>query len=437
MQRRAINSRDGHLSLPTATPARKVWLRVGTLIDGESDRPRRDAHIVYTSDSFLHVSSEGEPPPRKVLNAGQTHPDAELPGFTLLPCLVDSHAHLFLEGGALDPGQRSSNFRAPRGLMLASAKGRLEKLIRFGIAGVRDAGDKMKIGLALSKIAPSRRGGHLPYIDSPGSAIFHSGEYGGFMGDAVENFRSRRECIAARVHDGAARIKLIVSDVIDFRTGIVMRPPQMSAAEVREFSALARSKKMQTFAHASGDLGIQNAVTGGVDTVEHGFFVRDDQLARMRDVGIALVPTLSPLRQQIRHSRTLGLDGKATSNLRRILEGHSNALLKARRMGVMLLAGSDAGAPGVLHGVGLIEELCLMEAAGLPAMEVLKSGTGNPNHRLEFSESFGVVKPGSRSRFILTRHSPLRKIANLHKPKFIVFDGDFLATEEGAETSGL
>ena len=437
MQRQANNSSSGHLLLPTAAQTRRVWLHVGTLIDGESDRPRSNAHIVYDADSIIHVSSEGVLPPRHAINPGQTHPDAELPAYTLVPCLIESHAHLFLEGGELNGSRRSSKLKRPRALLFADARRRLEKLIFFGIAGVRDAGDRMTVGLSLAKLVSSQRGRHLPYIDSPGPAIFHRGEYGGFMGEAAEDFPSRRECVAARVRDGAARIKLIVSDVINFNTGSVTRPPQMSAQEVGEFSALARTKKMQTFAHATGDLGIENAVIGGVDTVEHGFFVRDDQLARMRDRGIGLVPTLSPVWQQVRHARVLGWNSKAHSNLTKILEGHAKALLKAGRMGVTLLAGSDAGAAGVLHGVGLIEELCLMQEAGLSPMEVLKSATGNPNRLLRFREAFGVVKPGALSRFILTRHSPLKNIANLHESKFIVFDGDPFAADEETETAGL
>ncbi len=89
--------------------------------------------------------------------------------------------------------------------------------------------------------------------------------------------------------------------------------------------------------------------------------------------------------------------------------------MKAHALGVPIIAGSDAGAMGVPHGFGLIDELCLMENAGLSSLEVLRCATGNSSHRLGFKENFGLIKPGYLSRFILTRHSPLKGVANLLK----------------------
>ena len=162
-----------------------------------------------------------------------------------------------------------------------------------------------------------------------------------------------------------------------------------------------------------------------------------DQLERMRDRQIAWVPTFSPVQKQIDLARRMGWDDKTVTHLRKILDQHSSSLLKAQRLGVPIIAGSDAGAPGVPHGFGLLDELCLMENAGLSSLHVLRCATGNSSHRLAFKEHFGLIKPGYRSRFILTRHSPLEDVANLRKEKYVIFDGDVYNSSEAVNPEGL
>jgi imidazolonepropionase-like amidohydrolase len=190
--------------------------------------------------------------------------------------------------------------------------------------------------------------------------------------------------------------------------------------------AAAKSFGRQTFAHASGDTGIDRAIEGGVDTIEHGFFVRDDQLARMRDRQIAWAPTFAPVQFQMEHAGLLGWDENAVSNMRKILDQHAASLVKAHELGVLILAGSDAGSHGVPHGIGFLRELELMERAGLPAHAVINAATGRSWNRLAFPEKFGRIKTGFASRFILTQFSPLQTVANLGRPKYVVFDGVLL-----------
>jgi imidazolonepropionase-like amidohydrolase len=106
-------------------------------------------------------------------------------------------------------------------------------------------------------------------------------------------------------------------------------------------------------------------------------------------------------------------------------------------MGVEIVAGSDAGSCGVAHGLGFLEELELMERAGLSPAAIVYSATGASARRLAFKEKFGEIKPGYLSRFILTRHSPLETVANLRKQKIIVFDDQVFATGESPDVSGL
>ncbi|NUM78842.1 hypothetical protein HUU40_31175, partial [candidate division KSB1 bacterium] len=91
--------------IPSASNERSVWLRVGTLIDGFSTTHREDVHVVYDAQSIRYV---GDSAPAALLNPGQNQPDVELHDYTLLPGLIEAHAHLFLEGGELNFEKRNA-----------------------------------------------------------------------------------------------------------------------------------------------------------------------------------------------------------------------------------------------------------------------------------------------------------------------------------------
>ncbi len=421
-------------TIPTAAGDRRIWLRVGALLDGLSITPLRNAHIVYDKNQILFVGEQS--PPHDLLNPEQQAPDADLPNHTLLPGLIDAHTHLFLEGGELDPAQRTASLHQSPNQLRELARARLEKLIHLGIVACRDAGDKDGVGLALSQLSASHRP-PMPYVDSPGAAIYHRGRYGSFMAEPLEEYGSPAECVEARIRAGADRIKLIATGVIDFKKGAVTSEPQMTTEEISALVAAAHSFGKQTLAHASGGTGIDRTIDGGVDTVEHGFFITDDQLARMRDRNIAWVPTFAPVQAQLDQADRLGHDTTVVSNLKRILDQHAASLVKAQQLGVTIIAGSDAGSYGVPHGLGLLFELELMERAGLAPLTVLNAATGAPSQRLAFKDSFGQIRPGFRARFILTAHSPLDSVANLRKPGTIIFDGAVLATDASLNPCGL
>ena len=414
-----------------------VWLHVGTLLDGASSAPAKDAHVVYDATGVRFVGHNGSTPPRELVRTGQTAPDFVDQDATLLPGLIEAHAHLFLEGGELDLAKRAACLKKTADELLAAAKPRLEKLVRLGVIAVRDAGDKDGVGLALSKLYRSTDRPLMPYLESPGAAIHHRGRYGSFMGGAIEDYPSPAACVAARIAAGADRIKLIPTGIINFQKGAVTTEPQMTTDELKQFVAAATAANRQTFAHASGDAGIERVIESGVDSVEHGFFVRDDQLMRMRDRRTAWVPTFAPVRLQVDHAKHFGWDENVTGNLQRILDGHAASLVKAHAMGVLIVAGSDAGSCGVAHGLGFLYELELMERAGLRPLAVINAATGVSAGRLGFREKFGRIEPGHLSRFILTRHSPLSTVTNLRREKTVVFDGRVFESSDRPDITGL
>jgi imidazolonepropionase-like amidohydrolase len=423
-------------SLARLSRERPVWLRVGKLIHGTSDQPMSDADVVFDAREIQFI---GRDPGPEHLADGQRWPDATLADQTMLPCLIEAHAHLFLDGAPVNFSERERYLKQPGEEMLGRARARWPKILQSGIGAVRDAGDKHGVGLALAAEAKQSIGrlAAAPFIDSPGPAIHHRGRYGSFMGEPIEDHPSPADCVAARVAAGADRIKLLVSGIINFKVGQVTVPPQMPVEEVRALVAAARSHGCQTFAHASGTAGVENSIEGGVNTVEHGFFITEDQLKRMRDRGIAWVPTFAPVQLQIDRAADLGWDDEVVGHLRRIIDSHRDMLRRAHEMAVTVVAGSDAGSCGVPHGVGFLEELIHMENAGMPALAVIRSATGVSAATLDFPEPIGRIAPGCRSRFILTRHDPSQTVANLMKARTILFDGNAIDCPDALDTAGL
>src|ERR1019366_9525017 len=104
--------------------------------------------------------------------------------------------------------------------------------------------------------------------------------------------------------------------------------------------------------------------------------ITEEQLAKMRDRRIAWVPTFAPVQVQIDRASEMGWSDEVVGHLKRIIEAHQKMLRKAQEMGVTVVTGSDAGGCGVPHGIGFLQELTQMEAAGMRSMNVLRSATG-------------------------------------------------------------
>src|SRR3954462_8584190 len=121
---------------------RPIWLRIGQLVDGVSDRAHRDADLVFDAKQIRFVGSNGKTPPRTRLSEGQGEPDAVLPNVTALPCLIEAHAHLFLSGAPVNFKEREQYLEKHPDELLAAGRARWPKVLQTGVGAVRDAGDK-------------------------------------------------------------------------------------------------------------------------------------------------------------------------------------------------------------------------------------------------------------------------------------------------------
>lgn len=406
-----------------------IWLCVGKLMDGSLSPPMANAHIVFDREVIYYVGPDAPPP--DAVKPGQAQPDAVLPDAVLLPGLIDGHTHIFLEGGELDFEKRKAHQAQSAEALLVQARVRLKKVVQTGVIAMRDGGDKDGVGLGLR----AECNGGLPRITSPGAAIHRKGRYGSFIGRPLEDHGTPEACVADRISRGADHIKIVPTGIINFQKGQVTQPPQMDAEDVRALVAAAKAHGKSVMAHASGAPGVEQAIQGCVDTVEHGFFITDEQLARMRDLDMAWVPTFVPVQVQVDQAEKMGWNAKVVAHLQRILDDHAARLRRADAMGMTLIAGSDAGSCGVPHGLGLLDEMALMERAGLSALKVIHAATGACAARFEFGQKIGLLKAGYRPWMMLTEWDPAQTVANLKKEKWLFFEGQWHGSD--GDASGL
>jgi imidazolonepropionase-like amidohydrolase len=296
----------------------------------------------------------------------------------LMPGLVEAHAHLFLDGALLDRAERSAYLAAAPARMLATARTNVEKCLRAGVTVVRDAGDRYGINHAIRGELRQRRPVAIE-VRSSGTGLRRASRYGAFAARAIDP-----DGIVAAVADicrTSEHVKVMLTGIVDFETGDVKGAPQFDVEELALIVQQARALDRPTLVHCSGVAGLEVAVAAGVDSIEHGFFMTRDILHKMAEKDIAWAPTFSPVYAQWARPELMGLPGGASDNLARILDAHREHVAMAHRLGVALLAGSDAGSQGVDHGSGLIDELLHMLAAGVPLAAVLTSATARPRRR--------------------------------------------------------
>lgn len=409
-----------HLRVTPANPT--PWIVVGQLLDAKHRRILKNAHLIYDQNHILHVGAEA--PEAAILNRRKT-PDLTLPEYTAMPGLTEGHSHTFLEGAELAAEKRAAYQKQDSQMLYQKAETRLHTLARLGVIAMRDGGDKDQVGLRLSKLTAAKD--YPPFtakVFSPGAGIHRQGRYGSFFGKPLEDHANIESCVQARVAEGADHIKIVPTGIINFAKGQVIARPQFSVEEIQQFKKAARALQKHVMAHASGDIGVGYAIDGEVDTVEHGFFITDDQLSRMRDKDVSWVPTFTPVQEQLDHADLMGWTGETLDHLKKILENHARSLQKAIAMGVNVLVGSDSGSCGVAHGTGLFYEMELLENAGMPTLDILCQVTHGNNEALTNGQPYGSLEKGFKPRFIVTKNNPLETVKNLSRERLVVFDGE-------------
>lgn len=365
------------------------WVRAGWLIDGQGGPKRMDALIHVRDDTVLSIQT---------FSQGQTV-TLDLSQATVLPALMDAHVHLaFSSRGG--PRRCRGRSRISPDQVRTTILRRLSQYWECGVAAVRDGGDRNGDLLAC------RQQGFLAAappvtVACSGWAWHAPGRYGAMIGRAAADGRS----MVAAMEEGLQEIdhlKLLQSGINSLDRFGFQGGPQFSSEDLGATVKVAHAAGKPVMVHANGERAVRMAIDAGCDSIEHGYFMGPDNLARMAAKGIAWVPTVVPMAVLAKAS---GISPAQRDTAGRTLEHQLAQIGRAHGLGVSIALGTDAGSPGVAHGHSVRRELEWFMAAGM-SIEAAVRSAGLNAARLMGLAGRGALRPGWRADFIVVPGPP-------------------------------
>jgi imidazolonepropionase-like amidohydrolase len=168
--------------------------------------------------------------------------------------------------------------------------------------------------------------------------------------------------------------------------------------------------------HAYNGPGLQRALDGGCDSIEHGLELSDAQIAQMLRQGTWYVPTL-----QVYYTDWDPADTDAGKRDRKRVALHGVSFGKALRAGVKMAFGTDVG--GFKWSQPIAEEFLREVQFGMTPMQAIQSATSRAAELLGKRGEIGVVAPGAYADLIAVAGDPLADVSALKTVHFVMKDG--------------
>jgi imidazolonepropionase-like amidohydrolase len=408
-------------------------IRAGTLIDGTSNSARRNVIITIRGNVITDVADAAS----ANIPAGATVID--LSQATVLPGLIDAHTHIFLQGE--DPAEGGYDiqllkyplaFRAARATV--SARRALEqgfttiRDMETEGAGYGDVGIKMAIDrgyipgprMFASTRAISTTGGYplegyAPEIEVPKGVQIIDGP--------VEARKAARE----QLDHGADWIKVYMTHRSWLgKHGELISQPTLTVEELRPIVDETHGWGRKVACHAYSGEGLQRALDGGCDSIEHGLVLTDAQIAQMLKQGTWLCATLS-----VYYGDWAPADTPEGQRDRKRASDHAESFRKAVKAGVKIAFGTDMG--GIPWTEPIAQEFPRMVEFGMTPMQAIQSATSRAAELLDRKGKLGVIAPGAYADLVAVVGDPLANIKILEKVGFVMKDGKIFKNELGSQ----
>jgi imidazolonepropionase-like amidohydrolase len=407
----------------SAAPEKMTAIHAANLIDGISNQVRHNVLVVIKGNKIESVASGGNPP------AGATV--INLPAdVTVLPGLIDTHTHIFLQGE--DPAQggydiqllkHPSSYRAARAAV--SARRALEQgftTLRdletegagYGDVGIKEAindgfipGPRMLVVTrAISVTGGYPLEGYNPDIVVPKGAQ---------LGDGPVELR---KITRQQLENGADWIKVYMThrSWVD-KEGHLVSQPTLTVEELKAVVDEAHGQQKKVACHVYSGIGLHRALDGGCDSVEHGLSLDDAAIAQMLKQGTWYVPTLGVYYTDWSPENTE--DGKRD---RARANEHEVSFKKALKAGVKIAFGTDMG--GIPWTEPIANEFGWMVKFGMSPMDAIKSATSTAANLLDMKGEIGVIAPGAFADVVAVEGDPLANVEALKTVKFVMKDGN-------------
>ena len=337
--------------------------------------------------------------------------------YTILPGLVDSHVHLSMSG-CEEPKtrqrQRNASFKEAKAVIFKNLMDHLNS----GVVAVRDGGDYR--GHTLRYKLDSQDMDSIPITCAMAGKAWHAeGRYGSIIGRPPDKGEDLARSIIRKNH-GADHVKIVNSGLNSLSCYGKETEPQFSIDELSAAVRMAEGHGLRTMVHANGRRAVREAIEAGCHSIEHGFFMGDDNLKRMADKQITWVPTLFTMKALC---KAIGQSGVDIDVVKKNLEHQMGQVARAGEYGVTIAVGTDSGSLGVNHGESMSEEIGLFISAGLSIEEIVKCATINSGKLVGSHYIGGMLISGMPATFIVTRGSPEKMTDCLNRPKAVFVQG--------------
>jgi imidazolonepropionase-like amidohydrolase len=378
------------------------------LIDGTGGESVRGRAVVVEGGVIARVVDEASLPRGARL---------DLDGATLLPGLINCHVHLCF--GA-EPDTVRPDREEPVAFTAVKALLRARTTVEAGVTTVRDLGGRDYVELAVRRaIADGLALG--PRILAAGRPVCMTGGHGHFVAREADGPDDVRRAVREQLKAGADVIKLIA-------TGGVMTPgvdpgaAQLTLDELRAGVEEATRAGRRTASHAMGTDGVAAAIEAGITTIEHGVYLTDAVVARMKQRGTYLVPTLNAPAAIAAGGRAAGIPGFMVDKSLAVMAAHARSFRLALTAGVSIAAGADSGTPLNPHG-SLLPELRLMVAHGMTPLAAIRAATVTAAEALGLAREIGRVAPGYQADLLAVASDPAEDIEALARVRAVLVGG--------------
>jgi imidazolonepropionase-like amidohydrolase len=417
------------LAAASGPPETVTVIRAGTLIDGKAGEPRRNQLIVIRGSRIESVGDAGglkTPPGARTI---------DLSAATVLPGLIDSHTHIFLQGEDPKEGGYDAQLLF-QGLALRAARATsaARRALEQGFttirdletegAGYGDVGIKQAIErgyvpgprMFVVTRAISTTGGYpledyAPEVEVPKGAQLIDGP--------VEARKAARE----QLDHGADWIKVYMThrSWLD-REGNLVSQPTLTLEELRAIVDETHGWRRKVACHAYGGEGLRRALDGGCDSIEHGLDLDDVSVAQMVRQGTWYCPTLS-----VYYKEWAPEDTPAGKRDRKRAAVHVPSFRKAIKAGVRIVFGTDMG--GIPWTEAIAQEFARMVDLGLSPADAIRAATTAPAEMLDMGGELGVIAPGAWADVIAVGRDPLKDIRELEHVGFVMKGGTVFKNE--------
>jgi imidazolonepropionase-like amidohydrolase len=202
--------------------------------------------------------------------------------------------------------------------------------------------------------------------------------------------------------------------------------PTLTVAEMQVIVEEAHKAHRKVAAHATSAEGIHNALTAGVDSIEHGHRADRADLELMKSKGVYLVPTLSVIDADVAQDPARFASPQAKA----FLESMHQSVLIAKELGVKIADGSDP-ASADRHGKNG-EELEAMTKRGLSSLEAIRAATTAAADLIGWPNDVGALETGKYADLIAVHGDPLADIRTLQHVAFVMKGGRIVKDELAA-----